>query len=177
MKLNEVMTRLSGISCPLFGVSWNPPEPQRVIAREVIAYLENRRLFYRDDASFLVARTLYDNHKKLGINYGAFMPYAVNSAIQTRYFLTGILPRVGENSVLSHTVRSIRRACRVFVEESENLCCGSEIIINENSSERNLYYLSRSKLQNVVGSDVGKIIIAYGIEEVDDELAMIIPET
>jgi hypothetical protein len=44
MKLVEITSRLTGISCPVFGVSWTPPEPERAIARRVIAFLENRRV-------------------------------------------------------------------------------------------------------------------------------------
>ncbi len=46
MKFDEITSRLSGISCPVFGVSWNPPESERKIARRVIAFLENRRVLF-----------------------------------------------------------------------------------------------------------------------------------
>ena len=40
MKFDEITSRLTGISCPIFGVSWNPPESERKIARRVITFLE-----------------------------------------------------------------------------------------------------------------------------------------
>ena len=46
MNFREIATRLTGISCPVFGVSWNPPEAERTVARRVIAYLEDRRVLY-----------------------------------------------------------------------------------------------------------------------------------
>jgi len=39
---------LTGISCPIFGVSWNPPIDQRAIARKLILYLESKRILYAD---------------------------------------------------------------------------------------------------------------------------------
>ncbi len=47
MKFKEVLTRLTGVSCPVFGVSWNPPEAEIAVARRVLAYLEDRRVLYR----------------------------------------------------------------------------------------------------------------------------------
>ena len=46
MKFSEVTRRLTGISCPIFGVSWNPGEAKVKTARRVLAYLEDRRVLY-----------------------------------------------------------------------------------------------------------------------------------
>ena len=44
MKFREITSRLTGISSPIFGVSWNPPPAEVTIARRAIAFLEDRRV-------------------------------------------------------------------------------------------------------------------------------------
>jgi len=46
MRYQEIAARLTGFSVPLFGVSWDPPEPDVAIARRVLAFLEDRRVLY-----------------------------------------------------------------------------------------------------------------------------------
>ena len=46
MKFSEVARRLTGISCPIFGVSWNPGESKVTYARQTLTYLEDRRVLY-----------------------------------------------------------------------------------------------------------------------------------
>jgi hypothetical protein len=46
MKFQEIISRLTGFSTPIFGAQWNPPELQRVVARRVIAFLEDRRVLF-----------------------------------------------------------------------------------------------------------------------------------
>ncbi|MDD2362114.1 MAG: hypothetical protein PHH84_04035 [Oscillospiraceae bacterium] len=48
MKFSELANRLTGISCPVFGVSWNPADTQRSIARKIIIFLEARRVLFGD---------------------------------------------------------------------------------------------------------------------------------
>lgn len=46
MHFREVVSRVTGLSVPVFGVQWNPPEAECVAARRVLAYLEDRRVLY-----------------------------------------------------------------------------------------------------------------------------------
>ncbi|MDE2346796.1 MAG: hypothetical protein KGL13_10065, partial [Gammaproteobacteria bacterium] len=46
MKFKDIAARLTGISSPIFGVSWKPPETERSVAKRVIAFLEDRRVLY-----------------------------------------------------------------------------------------------------------------------------------
>lgn len=46
MRFEEILNRLNGVSCQVFGISWNPPEPDRAIAQRVVTFLEDRRVLY-----------------------------------------------------------------------------------------------------------------------------------
>jgi hypothetical protein len=39
---------ITGLSTPIFGLSWNPPETQRDIVGRLVAFLEDRRALYAD---------------------------------------------------------------------------------------------------------------------------------
>jgi len=82
MKMNfkEVSKRITGISVPFFGVSWNPPESERKIAKRIISFLEDRRVLYSP--------------------YDMEMPmHCVESIIEIRKYLTdeiGLLARLNK---------------------------------------------------------------------------------
>ncbi len=47
MRFKDILLRITGISTPMFGVSWNPPQSERETVRRFISYVEDRRtLFY-----------------------------------------------------------------------------------------------------------------------------------
>jgi hypothetical protein len=46
VKFSEIANRLTGISTPLLGVSWQPTDLEVSAARRVIAFLEDRRVLY-----------------------------------------------------------------------------------------------------------------------------------
>jgi hypothetical protein len=46
MHYTEIASRLTGISRPIFGVSWNPPEAEVTAAKRILAFLEDRRVLY-----------------------------------------------------------------------------------------------------------------------------------
>jgi hypothetical protein len=46
MKFSEIANRLTGISTPLGGVSWQSSDLEVSAARRVIAFLEERRVLY-----------------------------------------------------------------------------------------------------------------------------------
>ena len=45
-KFSELASRINGISIPVFGISWQPPEPERAIIRSILIFLEDRRALY-----------------------------------------------------------------------------------------------------------------------------------
>jgi len=50
VKFSEIANRLTGISTPLVGVSWQPTDLEVSAARRVIAFLEDRRVLYAPDS-------------------------------------------------------------------------------------------------------------------------------
>lgn len=46
MNFKEIASRLTGISCPVFGVSWTPPEAETTVARRVVTALEDRIIMF-----------------------------------------------------------------------------------------------------------------------------------
>ena len=46
MKFQEILSRITGLSVPVFGVSWTPPAAEVTIARRVVTFLEDRRVLY-----------------------------------------------------------------------------------------------------------------------------------
>jgi uncharacterized protein DUF6650 len=49
VKFSEIANRLTGISTPLGGVSWQSSDLEVSAARRVIAFLEDRRVLYAPD--------------------------------------------------------------------------------------------------------------------------------
>jgi hypothetical protein len=89
MKFKEVLTRLTGVSCPVFGISWNPPEAEIAVARRVLAYLEDRRVLYRP--------------------YDMEVPeHCVESVVQMRRFLTDEIAKLDTGKEIAQTLRGIK---------------------------------------------------------------------
>ena len=75
MEFSELVSRLTGISCPVFGVSWNPVDAERSIARRIIIFLEARR----------VLCSAYE--------YESVCP-CINSVVEIRNYLTSELQSI-----------------------------------------------------------------------------------
>ena len=70
MRFSEVARRLTGISTPIFGVSWEPGEADTAVARRILAFLADRQVLFSP--------------------YALELPeHCVQSVIEIRYFLTG----------------------------------------------------------------------------------------
>lgn len=156
MRFSEILNRLTGISCPIFGVSWNPAETQRSIARRIIIYLEARRVLYAEFGDEAVC-------------------HCIDSVIEIKQFLTDELPNIDEDSELNSYVRAMRTATNKFLsrfpKEKYQRCA-----MCRNGSVENWIFISAvGELRGVFGVMIGQIAKAYGID-VEDELAQIIPD-
>lgn len=46
MKIKEIANRVNGLSCPIFGVQWDPGIADIEVGRKVIAFVETRRVLF-----------------------------------------------------------------------------------------------------------------------------------
>jgi hypothetical protein len=156
MKFTDLLGRLTGISCPIFGVSWNPADSERSVARRIIVFLEPRRLLY----------SAYE--------YESVCP-CITSATEIKNYLTTELQQMSDKSELNTYVRAMRNACNRFLSKcpdtKEFRChaCKSGNIDNW------IFTSAVGELRGVFGIMIGQIAKAYGLD-VEDDLAAIIPD-
>jgi len=101
MKFDEIKNRLTGLSCPVFGIQWNPPESQRAVARRVIRFLEDRRVLY----------VPYDVE---------IADYCTRSILEIRQLLTSELGALDEShGQLFQSLKATRAACRRFLDRAQ----------------------------------------------------------
>ena len=157
MKFQEIVSRVTGLSCPVFGVSWNPPEAEVTRARRVITFLEDRRVLYVPSEMELP-------------------DHCVRSALEIRAFLTNEIGRSGAESELTQSLRAMRGACRKFLnavgpEDGEIARFGA----HPGHWASWEFNGALGELRGVVGLHVACIASAYGLG-VESNLARILPE-
>lgn len=156
MKFSEIMNRLTGVSCPIFGISWNPVDTERSIARRIIVFLEPRRVLY----------SAYE--------YESVCP-CITSVTEIKNYLTLELQKVDEDSRINDYIRAMRIACNNFLDKcpdrKEFRCHACQ-----NGNIDNWIFTSAvGELRGVFGIMIGQIAKSYGLD-VEDDLAQIIPE-
>ena len=157
MKFKDIIKRITGISTPIFGVSWNPDNTERDIAREVISYLEDRRVLY--------------------VPYEMECPsYCVDSVLQIRQFLTSKIGQIPVDSELSKSLRAMRASCRKFLNDTNDP--HGDIIrygfqMGHFASWK--FISALGELRGIFGVHIAKIAVSYGVD-VEKELATIMPE-
>lgn len=156
MRFTELLNRLTGISCPVFGVSWNPVDTERSIARRIIIFLEPRRVLY----------SAYD--------YESVCP-CITSVTEIKNYLTSELQNIDEQSELNAYVRSMRNACNKFLskcpDKKEFRCYACQ----PGNIDNWIFTSAIGELRGVFGVMIGQIAKVYGLD-VEDDLAQIIPE-
>lgn len=163
LKLNKMLSfidikeRLTGISCPFFGISWNPSESERKVAQKVIRFLEDRRVLY--------------NPSEL-----ESPRYCIESVCRIREYLTSEMQQINSDSNLFSYIKAMRIACRKFL----NRCSSKddrfldEARYNGNFSSW-VFGSALGEMRGTFGNMVAQISAAYGID-IEDDLATIIPE-
>jgi len=147
----EIAQRITGISTPIFGISWNPPEEKRDIVRRLVAFLEDRRALYAD----------------FHAEYG---PWVEQSVLEMRAEITSALKTCPEGHNLTGPLRAMRAACRKFLDE-----------MGPPDDRRKLYFPREAmmwqalgELRGVFGLHLASLCAAFGID-VEPELAGIFP--
>lgn len=96
-KLGQWGKRLTGLSSPFVGVSWQSAPAERDIATDLIVFLEDRRVLYTP-------------------SYAETPGYCVQSVVEIRRYLTETLHKLGNKGALADDVRAMRIACRHFLD-------------------------------------------------------------
>jgi hypothetical protein len=157
MKFKEIAARVTGLSCPIFGVQWNPPEAERAIARRILAFLEDRRVLY-------VPGELESP------------PHCVDSVIQIRGFLTSELGRLADESELSNSLRCMRAACRKFLATVQ--ADDRRKIVHHSHQMGHfaswIFTSALGEMRGVFGLHIARLAASHGLD-IEDELAVIVP--
>jgi hypothetical protein len=152
MKFTEIIGRLNGISCPVFGVSWTPAAPDVQVARRIIRFLEDRRVLYNDFAWEVPDQ-------------------CIQSALEIRKFLTAELGSLKGGSELAAPMRSMRAACRKFLNDMH---CGSGMLTRPRFGNHYDFFTALGELRSSFGLSIASLAVQYGID-VEDELATVLP--
>lgn len=156
MKFQEIANRLTGISIPVFGLSWNPPEPQVTVARRIITFLEDRRVLYSPSE-------MEDPR------------HCVLSILEIRKFLTTELSNLESSTELAASLRAMRAVCRKFLnivgtEDGEVVRYGGHL----GSWASWEFNGALGELRGVFGIHIARLAAHYGLD-VEDDLASILP--
>jgi hypothetical protein len=149
MDFKKIAKRLTGISTPVFGVSWNPPESDCEIARKLITFFEDRRALYNP----------YDIETP---------SWVVKSVLKIREKLTDTLETLNEESEISPHLRAMRAACRKFMDETEGH--GARLFRFHHEG----LFAALGELRAVFGIHVAQLSVKYGID-IEGDLATILP--
>lgn len=168
MKFSQILSRLSGFSCPLFGVSWTPDKTEAEKAEVIVHYMEDRRALYYP----------------LSIE----SPFDCESSINgIRAYLTKSMENISSDTKLFGYIKAMRSACRKFITQCDTLdlmgISSDRYRINNPSkkvsqeqlkAQKILFYNALGELRNSFGIILAQMAVAYGID-IDDELASILP--
>lgn len=99
--------KLTSISSPFGGVGWKIDKSDKDIARDLITFLEDRRVLYKRQghAAAILSSPEYT--------------YAVKSIMEIRNRLREDLERVKAKSVLKESMQTMQKACRTFLTKGE----------------------------------------------------------
>jgi len=144
--------RLTGISCPIFGVSWEPAETDRKIVRDLFGYLEDRRVLY--------------NPYRLEVE-----SQVIQSVLDMRRHLTDTLASFDPKSDTADALRAMRAACRRFLDNEH---MGNGLLYGRFGDPLLLHL---GELRSALGLQLARLAVMYGIGEgeVEPELLSVFP--
>lgn len=156
MKFSEIANRLTGISTPLVGVSWQPTDLEVSAARRVIAYLEDRRVLYAPEEMEVAS-------------------HCVQSVLEIRHFLSGELGKLEAKSEFAASLRAMRAACRKFLDRVG--VDGREVTLYANHHGHWAswtFYSALGEMRGTFGVHLTKIAAEFKLD-IEDRLAEILP--
>ena len=157
MKFAEIASRLTGISTPLGGVSWQASEVEASAARRIIAFLEDRRVLYAPDDLEVIS-------------------HCIHSVMEIRHFLSAELGKLDHGSELAASLRAMRAACRKFLERVG--ADGREVALYANHRGHWAswtFYSALGEMRGAFGVHLARIAAQFKLD-IEDDLASILPE-
>jgi hypothetical protein len=160
MRFKEIVSRVNGISCPIFGVSWDPGTADVEVARKVIAFVETKRVLF----------STYTNEVP---------EECVTSVLEIRAFLSEMIGQGRIADELSGPLRIMRRYCVSFldrvgaVEPSDG---EKRHLFREPRWHMHDYFFGEAlgEFRSGVGMQVAIIAASFGLD-VEDDLARSLP--
>lgn len=140
------LRRLTGISCPIFGVSWIPPEDEKQLVRQYLFFLEDRRVLFED----------YCNEDKKHVDL---------SIIEIRKETTTLIGK-HLSAEAQDSLRAIRAACRDYLSTSDTR--------KRSGCDMAGTWSRLGQLRSLVGVHIARLCTIYGIE-VERQLLSIFP--
>jgi hypothetical protein len=155
MRFSEVISRITGIDTPIFGVSWQPDESEVSIAGRVIAALEDRRVLYSPSEVEVPE-------------------HCVESILHIRCLLTKEISSAKSASPLQKHLRAMRAACRKFLDSIGERHEGVVMRAQHGGWASWVFISALGELRGTFGHHIAALASAYGLD-VEDQLATILP--
>lgn len=157
MKFKEIINRITGVSCPVFGLSWNPPQSDIQYAKNIIVFLEARRVLY------VPSEMEVPEH-------------CITSVIEIKKFLTEQMMNIKQDTDLYKYTSAMRSACNKFL----NKCNSRNKEILDYGGQwghwASWYFASAlGEMRGLFGVMIMQIASSYGLD-VEKDLASIMPE-
>lgn len=149
----ELASKLTGFSTPVFGISWEPPNTEREIAKSVVNFLEDRRVLY--------------NPTELELPQ-----HCISSVLEIRQFLTEKMDSLDQNCELAKNLRTMRSACRKFLDHAQRL--ERSLPFSQSSYHAWVFYSSLGELRGIFGLCLSQMVLSFGLD-VEKDLAAILP--
>ena len=156
MKFHEIASRLTGLNCPIFGVSSHPAPGELAVARRVLGFLEDRWVLFSPSE--------IENPE-----------HCVQSVMEIRVFLLGELPALAETGELSASLRAMRAACGKFLQTVDHE--SPRIISFANKLNHYAGWVfggALGELRGAFGVHIARLAAQHGLD-VQDDLAAILP--
>lgn len=151
----EIASKITGFSTPVFGIQWEPPTKEREIAKSVVTFLEDRRVLY--------------NLTELELPR-----HCISSVIEIRHFLTekmNDLDQNDQNGELAKNLRTMRAACRKFLDSAQGLDVQH---FSHGSYQFWVFNNSLGEMRGIFGMCLSQILLSYGLD-IEKDLASILP--